>query len=129
MSHTSVSLPGQEKLPFHCLLCHLLNDPAGVAAGSLIFSDTGSATLGEIDPVTGEPVGSFQNAASCTSGMATIDPVLVLFLLAVIVSRRRIGAFLMRVRTGAGLSARPGAAVAPVAQCIGLVHGARSGGG
>jgi hypothetical protein len=94
----------------------LLSDPAGVATGSLDFSDTGSATLGQIDPVTGEPVGSFQNAASCTSGMATIDPVLVLFLLAVIVTRRRIGAFLMSIRTGLGPSPHPETAITPADQ-------------
>jgi outer membrane protein assembly factor BamB len=84
-----------------------LNQPKGVAPGSLIYSDSGSATLGEVDPYTGEPIGSFSNAAGCTSGMATIDWVFVLLTLGVILARRRIGAPLMRIQTGAGLSPRP----------------------
>ena len=85
----------------------ILNHPAGVAVGSLTFSDSGSATLGEVDPYTGEPIGSFSNAAGCTSGMATIDWVFVLLTLGLILARRRIGAPLMRIQTGAGLSPRP----------------------
>jgi hypothetical protein len=84
-----------------------LNHPKGVAPGSLMFSDSGSATLGQIDPYTGEPVQSFSNAAGCTSGMATIDWVFVLLTLGLILARRRIGAPLMRIQTLAGLSSRP----------------------
>ena len=84
-----------------------LNLPAGVAVGSLTYSDSGSATLGEIDPYTGQPVTSFSNAAGCTSGMATIDWVFVLLTLGLILARRRIGAPLIRIHTRAGLSSRP----------------------
>jgi sugar lactone lactonase YvrE len=84
-----------------------LNQPAGVAVGSLTYSDTGSATLGEIDPYTGMPVTSFSNAAGCTSGMATIDWAFVVLALGLILARRRIGAPLMRIHTRAGLSPRP----------------------
>jgi hypothetical protein len=84
-----------------------LNLPAGVAVGSLTYSDSGSATLGQIDPYTGQPVTSFSNAAGCTSGMATIDWVFVLLTLGLILARRRIGAPLIRIHTRAGLSSRP----------------------
>ena len=84
-----------------------LNDPAGVAAGSLIIADSGSATLSGVDPVTGEPTGSFGNAASCNTGMATIDWVFVLLTLGLIRGRRRLGGLLVRIRGVAGLAPRP----------------------
>jgi len=80
----------------------ILNEPAGVATGSLSFSDTGSATLGGIDPITGEPTGSFSNAAACSGGMATIDWAFVVVVLGLILARRQVGGLLMRVRSVAG---------------------------
>jgi len=85
----------------------ILNDPAGVATGSLSFADTGSATLGGVDPVTGEPTGSFSNAASCNTGPATIDWVFVVVALGLILARSRVRGLLMRVRGVAGLSPWP----------------------
>jgi hypothetical protein len=83
-----------------------LNKPAGVAVGSLTYSDTGSATLGDIDPYTGQPITSFSNAAACNSGMATIDWAFVVLALGLILARRRIGAPLMWIQTLAGLPFR-----------------------
>jgi hypothetical protein len=83
-----------------------LDKPAGVAVGSLTYSDTGSATLGDVDPYTGQPVTSFSNAAGCTSGMATIDWAFVVLALGLILARRRIGAPLTRIQTLVGLSSR-----------------------
>ena len=82
----------------------ILNEPAGVATGSLTFADTGSATLGGVDPITGEPIGSFSNAAACNTGMATIDWAFVVVALGLILARRRVGGLLMRVRSVAGLA-------------------------
>jgi trimeric autotransporter adhesin len=81
----------------------ILNEPAGVATGSLSFSDTGSATLGGVDPITGEPTGSFSNAAGCSGGMATIDWAFVVVVLGLILARRQVSGLLMRVRSAARL--------------------------
>jgi hypothetical protein len=87
-----------------------LNDPAGVAAGSLIIADSGSATLSDLDLPSSEPGGSFGNASSCGGGVATVDWVFVVFALGLILARSRVGGLLMRIRGVAGLSRRPGTA-------------------
>jgi hypothetical protein len=86
-----------------------LNDPAGVAAGSLIIADSGSATLSDLDLPSSEPGGSFGNAASCSGGVATADWVFVVFALGLILARSRVsGLLLVRIRGVTGLSRRPG---------------------
>ena len=85
-----------------------LNQPAGVAAGSLAIADTGSATLSEVDIAGAEPGGSFGNASSCGGGVATIDWAFVLLTLGLILARSRASGLLMRIRGVAGLSRRPG---------------------
>ena len=86
-----------------------LNAPAGVAVGPLTFADTENVALRATEDVTGEPPGSFSNTHGCTYGVtATADLALVAFTLSLILARRRIGALLMRIRSAAGPSPRPG---------------------
>jgi hypothetical protein len=84
-----------------------LNEPKGVATGSLTFSDSGSATIGQVDPSTGKPIASFSNAAACSPGLATIDWAFVVVALGLILARSRVGGLLMRIQMGAGLSRGP----------------------
>jgi sugar lactone lactonase YvrE len=86
----------------------VLDHPAGVAVGSLTFSDSGNAVLSGINPTTGEPAGSFSNAAGCTGGMATVDWAFVVLALGLILARSRVSGLLMRIRSAAGLAPRPG---------------------
>jgi hypothetical protein len=82
-----------------------LNHPAGVAAaGSLVIANTGGATLSDVDPAIGEPVGSFGNSAACNTGVATADCVFVVLALGLILVRKQVRGLLVRIRSAAGLA-------------------------
>ena len=83
----------------------ILDHPAGVAAaGSLVIANTGGATLTDVDPAIGEPVGSFGNSAACNTGVATADCVFVVLALGLILVRKQVRALLVRIRSAAGLA-------------------------
>jgi sugar lactone lactonase YvrE len=82
-----------------------LDHPAGVAAaGTLVIANTGGAALSDVDPATGEPVGSFGNSAACNTGVATADCVFVVLALGLILVRKQVRALLVRIRSAAGLA-------------------------
>jgi hypothetical protein len=81
----------------------ILDRPAGMATGSCISSDTDNETIRKIDCATGLPVGGFTGATGCTYGtVATIDLLFVLFPLAIIFRRSRIGTRLWGTRKVGG---------------------------
>jgi hypothetical protein len=83
----------------------VLDHPRGVAAaGSLVIANTGGATLSDVDPAIGEPVGSFGNSAACNTGVATADFVFVVLALGLILVRKQVRALLVRIGSAAGLA-------------------------